>query len=158
MKAIIGGHEVLIDDGDAHVLSSATWRVQVVGSRKYVYSGRRTLLHRLLLGLDGEPREHGVVDHINGNGLDNRRENIRVCRHSENLWNHGRNRHNTSGYKGVYRDKARSQWVAEISFDGKRIHLGRYATAEDAAAAYDRAAVERHGVFANHNNTQAEAV
>jgi len=108
---------------------------------------KREMLHRLIVGAPvGE-----VVDHINGDTLDNRRSNLRVCSRAENLWNAGKRRHNTSGFKGVCFDKRDGRWYARIRAVGRVHDLGRYKTAEEAAMAYDAKAAELHGPFARLN-------
>lgn len=91
-----------------------------------------------------------MVDHINGNGLDNRRCNLRVCSHGENMRNRTMNRNNRSGYKGVYfdPDKNGRPWRAQIRANGRKHSLGRFDTAEQAYEAYQKAAERLHGEFA----------
>jgi hypothetical protein len=87
------------------------------------------------------------VDHINHDTLDHRKSNLRVCTHSENQQNTQANRkNNTSGYKGVYR--SRNRWVAAIKVNGVARRLGSYNTKEEAALAYNNAAIKLHGEFA----------
>jgi hypothetical protein len=89
------------------------------------------------------------VDHINGNTLDNRRSiNLRLSDHRRNSGNRGPNSNNTSGFKGVSFDKESGKYSANIRDHGKQKKLGRFPTAELAARAYDRAAVEVFGEFA----------
>src|SRR3990167_2235442 len=107
-------------------------------------------LHRFILnapkGLE--------VDHINGNGLDNRRKNIRLCTKKENMQNRRISINNTSGYKGVYyhkSDKRKKRWTVFIRTDDNRKFIGRFLTALDAAKAYNEAATKYHGEFARLN-------
>jgi len=102
-------------------------------------------MHRVILP-DAEE-----VDHINGNGLDNRRANLRPATGIENRRNRRRSRKNTSGYAGVSWDKVNRKWYAYITADGRMRALGRFDTAEEAALARDRAALELHGEFARLN-------
>ena len=117
---------------------------------------RRYYLSRLLMG---DPKGM-LVDHINGDTMDNRRSNLRVCSKGEN----GRNRktqskNNTSGFKGVsYIGKGPDMinelsrpWQAYINYNKKRYYLGRFVTPEEAARAYDAKALELHGEFARLN-------
>lgn len=106
---------------------------------------RSILMHRLILGAPAG----SLVDHRDGNGLNNRRSNIRLCDHRENGLNRGPNRESASQYKGVWCRKNR--WKAAIQISGKTIHLGTFATEEDAARAYDAKALELHGEFARLN-------
>ena len=90
------------------------------------------------------------VDHINGDKLENKRSNLRLCTHTENL----RNQHKTCGtskYKGVCWHKAMSKWRVQIRGNNKKIHLGFFDNEEDAAHAYNMAALELFGEFANLN-------
>lgn len=90
---------------------------------------------------------NGLMDHINRDKKDNRFANLREATSSENAWNVGVPRHNTSGYKGVTRNKRLNTWTAGITFNGKRIHLGNFSTPEIASVAYHNAAKEYHGEF-----------
>ena len=91
------------------------------------------------------------VDHINGDRLDNRRANLRLCNNSENLRNRGKNKNNACGYKGVYWKKDAKKFVAKIYDGDKSIHLGYFEFPEDGAKAYDEKAKEIFGEFANLN-------
>jgi hypothetical protein len=99
------------------------------------------------------------VDHINGNPLDNRKDNLRVCTYSQNQMNRGKIKNNTSGYKGVFYMKRTKDminehlkpWKAQIRFNGKVIYLGIYKTKEPAARIYDKKALELFGEFAQLN-------
>ena len=101
-------------------------------------------MHRVLT--DAPAGMH--VDHINGNGLDNRRFNLRVCSCSENQRNRGAQVNNTSGYKGVTWNKASKKWRAYIKKDRKQVQLGFYDSKKRAAIAYNAAAIVLHGKFA----------
>ena len=97
------------------------------------------------------------VDHINGNPLDNRRANLRVCTRSENNGNLRRPRHNTSGFKGVCWEKWSGKWKATIKVKGKSRSLGRFLTPEDAHGAYCAAARAVWGEFAYDGESQRGA-
>jgi len=90
------------------------------------------------------------IDHINGNGLDNRRANLRFATPAQNVWN-SRRKKSASGYKGVYSAKGEKKFGAAIRCNKKRIHLGCFDSAIDAAKAYDTAAKKYHGQFAQTN-------
>lgn len=99
------------------------------------------LLHRFLM--DAKPGEQ--VDHINQDGLDNRRENLRIVSHSQNNQNQASaRRHSKTGVRGVVRDKRTGRYRSEIAVDKKRFHLGVFDTIEEAAAAYTAARVRLH--------------
>jgi hypothetical protein len=103
--------------------------------------------HHLILPPDGY-----VVDHINGDGLDNRRSNLRLATVAQNAWN-SKKRNPRSGYKGVWFAKDKRLWRAAIVCNRKRIHLGYFKNKIAAAHAYDAAARKLHGKFANCNFT-----
>jgi len=91
------------------------------------------------------------VDHRNGNGLDNRRQNLRQATHAQNLANQKLSSRNVSGYKGVSRNRNLDRWTATISPAGRSVYLGSFDTPQDAARAYDAAAVEHYAEFARLN-------
>jgi hypothetical protein len=138
----------LIDDSDYEALSKFKWTLLKRKKLKHAYrtnKGQTVHLHRFIMGLEkGDKRQ---VDHINGNGLDNRRENLRVCTIRENQFNRGRNKNNTSGYKGVIWNKQAHKWQARIHIP-KQKHLGYFNEAKDAANAYKEAAKLYQGNFA----------
>lgn len=150
----VSGDIFIIDDGDAQRLdgfrfySKRTLRsgsVRAVSVKAYRDGKGRPLTHVLMDVPTGY-----VVDHINGDPLDNRRENLRVCTPKEN----GRNIRRPVGarlpFKGLqYRAACRTRpWIASIRFEGKRQQLGRFATPEEAHAAYRAAALKLYGEFA----------
>ena len=92
-----------------------------------------------------------ATDHINGDGLDNRKQNLRICTHAENLRNRRLGKNNTSGYKGVSWHKLHKLWYAHISHNKKLMSLGYFKDKEEAAKAYDRKAIELFGEFAKLN-------
>jgi hypothetical protein len=144
------GKVALVDDEDFGWISKYKW---YYGSGGYPCRGVDVgnanvvifLMHRLIMRA-GEGQK---VDHINGDTCDNRRENLRFADSSQN----GANRRKTtrpksSQYKGVHRMPQGTPWQARISVRGKKYNLGRYHTEEEAARAYDAAAVEHFGEYA----------
>jgi len=123
--------------------------VYLGGGRKHCKI-RKVKMHHAILGC--KPIYPMVVDHINSNGLDNRRENLHVVEHSANI-QRGRHRTNRHGYMGIrhHEDCASRPWFARISDNGKRIGLGFHVSAEAAARAYDAAARQLHGEHAKVN-------
>ncbi|HWG89553.1 MAG TPA: HNH endonuclease [Candidatus Thermoplasmatota archaeon] len=156
---LIGGGTALVSTADLDQLAGYHWYSTKMGEKTYAVApmhlpdGRVVLfaMHRFLV----QPSPGLMVDHINGDGLDNRRENLRVVTHAENMRNRKRPRNNKSGYKGVmYLPDPRSHvspWKAKITYNKKIYYLGTYATAEEAARAYDRAARDLHGEHARLN-------
>jgi hypothetical protein len=108
-------------------------------------SSTMMLMHREILGVG----KGTLVDHRNGNGLDNTRANLRPCSRSGNMQNMKTHKDNKSGYKGVRRD--RGKWLATIRVNGKVVFLGRFDLVTDAARAYDTAATKHFGEFARTN-------
>jgi len=93
-----------------------------------------------------------LIDHENGNGLDNRRENLRLATRSQNQFNKRKTRSKTSSrFVGVYFERRKNRWMATIHYQGKRIWLGSFKSEIDAGRAYDRAATKYHGEFARLN-------
>jgi hypothetical protein len=145
------GMVALIDDEDAAVLRFK-WRVKRNGYvvRSEWRNGKAVdfYLHRDVLG----DRPGMVVDHINGDPLDNRRVNLRHVTWAGNARNRSRSRDGSSGFKGVTFDRQSKMWRARIqSVTSGRQHLGLYADARLAARAYDNAAREAYGEFARLN-------
>lgn len=147
------GYVTFVSPEDRHVLIATSWCANVKGGRRAVeaVSGRGQRLHRVICQVSG-PRE--IVDHANGNRLDNRRSNLRICESAQN--SHNQRSHGDSFYshfKGVTLDRRAktNPWVARITVRGETHNLGLFATAEEAADAYDAAAVVFHGEFALTN-------
>ena len=168
MKEIIiesdvhGVHHVHIDDEDYEKLSKYKWYISKGRNTFYVHrdihirsikgktSKKVMSIHRQIMRLDFGDKL--VVDHINGDGLDNRKENLRVCTNIQNCQNRVNNRENcTSEYKGVYWDKSRSLWASEIKVNTKKTYLGRFKNENDAALAYNIAAIKYFGEYAKLN-------
>lgn len=143
------GLVALVDADDATLVSGYRWRSYYRYGGWYVQTSVRSralLLHRLVMnapvGL--------LVDHINGDKLDNRRSNLRLCTNAQNQWNR-HVRFGTSPYKGVSWDKKASKWRAAIRFNGRTTNLGSFDDERDAALAYNAAALRLFGEFANPN-------
>lgn len=145
------GLVALIDPGDAVAVLGLNWCALLNGRTAYAQRGIRRpdggwttiSLHKFLTGWN-------YVDHRNGNGLDNRRANLREATHAQNTRNARRRSDSTTGFKGVWLHRE-GVWRATIQAAGRRQHLCVYPTPEDAARAYDEAARELHGEFARLN-------
>ncbi len=111
---------------------------------------KRVLMHREILNATKEK----VVDHIDGNGLNNRRNNLRLCTKAQNNLNSRPRRSSTSKYKGVCYDRKLNKWLSQIIWRGERTYLGRFKDETEAAIAYDRKAEQLFGEFAYLNFPQ----
>ena len=147
----ISGYTVLVDDEDLERIQVLAWHVGSLGSGRDPYFehctwGKPVLrLHRFIM--DRTYKDGTIVDHINGNTLDNRKQNLRICTNAENCMN-GRTRKNNTGYKGVVYDKYASKYRARITKDYKTYHVGYFVTPEEAYEARCKALEEFHGEFA----------
>lgn len=126
----------LVDDSDFHYLNMFKWCYAIRGGALKAKGGRE-YMHRLILGA----KKGQIVDHIDGDNLNNQRHNLRFANKSQNAANRGLDKNNTSGYKGVSLDKRYGTYRAYIAVSGKYLHLGTFATKQEAAAAYNAAAV-----------------
>ena len=174
-----GNYTVLIDEEDWDKVKNYTWRLLYdtkysrIGAirtnvireprekRNPVFTSRRggtwekrgfkekqINIHNVIL--DHDPNKSNlIVDHINGNVLDNRKCNLRLCTRAENARNVKKSKSNTSGYIGV--SKEYKKWLACVTLNGKAYRVGRFEDKVEAARARDRKAIELHGEFAKLN-------
>ena len=162
---VTGGLVALIDDADEGLVHGYVWHAHpdknTVYARAYIRGSfpaeKRVRMHRLILNAPVGQQ----VDHINGNGLDNRRCNLRLCTNTQNTrratkcrWHQGKEP--TSKYKGVSWHKDHQKWDAQIRPRTHREHLGSFVSEKDAALAYNQAAIRLYGQFARLNNIMAE--
>jgi len=146
------GQVAVVDDRDYEELSEYKWHARIqsyTGKYRAKRGGKPKEVDMARWIMDCPP--HLEVDHINGDLLDNRRRNLRVCTHSENMRNRKLQRNNTSGYRGVSMVYPSRRFTAQIYDNRRRIHLGTFDTAEDAARAYNAAAMQHYGEFARLN-------
>lgn len=144
---MLRGEIAIVDDEDYDLVASRRWRlVNGYVTRSDRQQSGYEAMHRLIVGLATGSGK--AVDHINGNKLDNRRANLRICTIAENTRNSAKSRNNKSGFKGVC-TAPRGKWRAQIYRDKKAFYLGTFRTPEEAHAAYCEAAKKLHGEFAN---------
>jgi hypothetical protein len=142
------------EDYDRVMNSGYKWHANInAGGRTYVRgskNGHHILMHRLVMNVLDRKCE---VDHVNGDPLDNRKENLRIASHLQNSWNRPKSSHSRWPYKGIVQKLIRGKlrWVAKIYTEGKERHLGYFDNPEEAARAYDTAARELFGEFAKLN-------
>ena len=153
------GKFAIVDDEDYKYLNQWKWcfitagyaqRVKHISGSKKNRVLEHILLHRVLMNCSKGQQ----VDHINGDGLDNRRENLRISTQAQNVRNKGFSKNNTSGYKGVIFIKSGTRskrWTARLTYNYKPISLGYFDTSIEAAIAYNKAASIYFGEFARLN-------
>ena len=147
---LVNGGVCLVDNRDFYLVSCFNWHARKRGNNFYAerYSnGRIVYMHRFILGCETGT----IVDHKNGNGLDNRRTNIRLCSRTENNRNKRIQHNNKSGFKGVVHvdnPKSHKKWKAIIKVDGRSKSLGYFYNKIDAALCYNLNAQKYFGKFA----------
>lgn len=155
--ALSQGLYAMVDDEDFEVLNQWKWYAHKAGGLCYARrnmpadkTGKRghVKMHRFILGLT-DAAIH--CDHIDGNGLNNQRENLRKATNALNVINRGSFKNSVSKYKGVDYCKARKKWRAQIQYQGKGQHIGLFNTEIEAAIAYNKSASIHHGQFARLN-------
>lgn len=160
------GQVALVDDDDFERVSQFKWHAHFnrtyanggcfIATRSFRLFGkpRKRYMHRFIMGAQkGE-----IIDHIDGNPLNNQRSNLRFASRSGNGANNASllPKHNTSGLRGVSWNKQKKKWTAQIKVSGKQKYVGAYAYSYDAAKAYNEAAKKYHGEFATLNPIEGE--
>ncbi len=150
------GRFAICDWQDWHLVRAYNWRLTTRARSGCLYAQAwdsdgadersRISMHRLILPTPPDK----IVDHINGDGLDNRRANLRIATHQQNSFN-VRSHGGASRFRGVSFEAASNLWRAYITLNGKRKYLGRHGLEIDAAKAYNMAAKEAYGDFARLN-------
>lgn len=147
------GQVALVDDEDYDVLMQWSWYAYPTCGLWYAIRGTRKgggykniRMHRFVMNVPDDMQ----VDHIDRNGLNNQKDNLRICTKAENLKNKNLYKSNKTGYRGVQKTKYNS-YKAAIRLHGTIVHLGTFKSAEEAARAYDAAAFENFGSYANLN-------
>jgi hypothetical protein len=145
---------IRVDDDDSDLVAPHKWSsMRTQSGNTYAYAtiaGRRIYLHHLITNRAPRGKGRCVVDHVNGDGLDNRRSNLRPAINKQN----GANRDSWGGrsrFKGVSWSKAHQTWQAHIMTDGRSQFLGYFEVETEAARAYDHAALDAFGEFARLN-------
>jgi hypothetical protein len=154
--ALTQGLSAIVDDADYEWLSQWSWypmhnKYTTYAARCDAESHKTIYMHREITGA----QRGQDVDHLNHNGLDNRRCNLRLCTRQQNMRNRRPNRNTTSRYKGVCWSKRAGKWVAALYVNKRRIHLGSFDDEREAALAYNRAAREHFGEYARLNRVEA---
>lgn len=140
------GQFAIVDDEDYEKVCRYKWHTMSGSKNPNCYAVTKVRMHRLVIDA---PMGY-MVDHINGDTLDNRKANLRLCTNSQNQQNTG-SRGGSSKYKGVSLLKNRGKWMATFQFDGKKYYCGMWDSEEDAARAVDKKRGEVCGDFASKN-------
>jgi len=146
------GKHAIVDDEDFKELNRHKWCANKFGHSFYACRGmydpktqktKTILMHRVIL----DAPTGTICDHVNRNGLDNRKTNLRFCTKEQNSHNSKINIKNKSGYKGVSWDKNRKKWVVRMKINGFYKFIGRFTDKEKAIGAYHSRARKNHGEF-----------
>jgi len=151
-----GKYVALVDDEDFDRVNQFNWSVYNQG--KLSYAGRITKINNVKKFTQMHCFIYGskYIDHIDGDGLNNQRSNLRIANKSQNAMNAKKHTRSTSKYKGVYYYKRDNKWASQIVLNNKRYYLGLFADEIDAAKAYDKKAIELFGEFAKLNFKYSE--
>lgn len=159
MKEILlsQGKIALIDDEDFEIVNRYKWYANKHRSTFYARTNVRVgykkriniKMHRLILNLTDQ---NIIIDHVDGNGCNNQKDNLRICTNSQNQANRPKRKYSIALYKGISQSNSKKGgWRAQIKINGRVKSLGYFNTQEQAALAYNEAAKIIHGEFANIN-------
>jgi len=143
------GFYALIDIDDIELVKSNLWYIEISGRNKYAIArinGKAVKMHRLIMGY---PKR--MCDHINGDGLDNRRKNLRLVTRSQNGRNRKVNKNSKTGFKGV--TISRGRYYSRIGINGTSIFLGSFSKMKEAIKAYDAASIRFHREYGRTNQS-----
>jgi len=162
MKKILltQGKVAKVDNADYKWLNQWKWYAHQIGHTFYAeckasirktgniaeYERKNEMMHRLILGL--QPGDKREIDHRDGNGINNQRNNLRICTHKQNGRSRRKQAVGTSKYKGVSWNYREHRWRSDIRVNGKLIYLGCFSSEKTAAKAYNKAALKHFGEFA----------
>lgn len=152
---LTNGSIALVDDEDFVKVASYKWRPLFNGNTIYAYAtlhicGHYNVnMHRFILGIITKPEL--FVDHIDGDGLNNQKSNLRIATRTENNRNCKVHGDNKLGVKGVCRRKSTGKYQASIGVNGKQLYIGDFETLDEASEAYNKAAIKYYGEFAKLN-------
>ena len=145
------GQVAFVSNNKAELVNQYIWFAHWNGRQWYARGHekgnwqKKIYLHRLIVGAKNPSDE---VDHIDQNGLNCRDNNLRIVTHQQNGFHRGFNKNNTSGFKGVIKDKRFGGWIAQIDYQGKKTHIKKCKTITEAAREYNRAARRIFGKMA----------
>lgn len=134
-----------IDEEDFKLFKKYKWYVTVRGYITRDVKGQKLLFHRMIMNCPAGM----YVDHIDGDPTNNKKENLRIVTHQQNMMN--KMKRNNRKYKGVYWQEHAKKWRSSISVNQKRIHIGYFNNPVEAAMAYNTMAIELHGEYAKLN-------
>lgn len=144
------GYEAIVDAADYEWLSQYTWQAKV-NAKGYVYAYTGNITNSMHRMIAGAAKRDEIVDHIDRDTLNNTRANLRIVTKQQNTLNSKLYKTNTAGYRGVTWHKGDKRWHAQLWTQDKKYHLGSFTDPEDAARAYDEAARQHFGEFAQVN-------
>jgi hypothetical protein len=145
-------HIAIVDKEDYKRVNNYNWSFVNQHGMCYavtIIAGKNTRMHRFIMNPSGKE----MIDHKNGNGLDNRKSNLRVATHQQNMMNKRKGINRLSKYKGVSKNQI-GKWVAQICYNKKLYYLGCYTSEAEAAIVYNEKAKEFFGDFALTNSVQ----